>query len=102
MNIENLKNIELLYKQDLEGKIVVKIPNTIFHLIFTHVKTSDKWKIHVLELYSARRVLIGNNFTRNQAKKILLNIINPAETVNLKTTKNIKQFAKQLLEVLKI
>jgi len=99
MNVKDLTNTELLTNANLKNKILAKIPNTPFHLLFTLKTKQNKWDIHLIQIATTNRTSIGKNIATNKVNKIITQLIKDPAKLNLKKEKRIKQFAKNLLEL---
>ncbi len=99
MNIKDLLGIELLYREGIDNKVLMKIPNTKFHLIFTYVKSKDSWNVHALELMSTKRAVIATGITKQAASSLAEMFLRNAE-ISFKDPNNLKQFALELSKLL--
>lgn len=81
MNIKNLTNVEILYNCDLKNKMLIKVPNTKFHLICTLIQRTGLWNLHIIELESTRRKLLAKQVNTEKMEKLINYIIeNPIKT----------------------
>ena len=74
MNIDNLLGAEILFREELNNSLLIKIPRTKHHLLMK--KHNDTWQPYVITLKSAKRYKVAGVISTEQAETMIQSIFN--------------------------
>lgn len=99
MDIKDLTNSEILYHADLKNKVLVKVPNTRFHILCTLVKSTELWNAHIIDMMSSRRKLIAKQIEQRNLTKLIMGVLD-GTLKEYKHVNNIIKFALEFKNIL--
>ena len=93
-------NVEIMFKENLEDKLLVQIPRTQFHILGEVIKKNE-WKVSLVNLMSSSRRIIGDKITDLDLSLIIARVLSHKEQENFKRSLTMKELLttyKQLIE----
>lgn len=65
IDAKQLTNVEIIYREDLKNKLLVAIPKTPYHILFSYTKKNNKWRATLVQIMTNKRKTIAEKLNDN-------------------------------------